>query len=406
MSDEFRPGFTPQFKGFMNVRHVDCTNEQYHGSNPESVSNTRLKIYRENPQDYYQMFYTGEIPKPDSDDLTFGRVFHKVVLEPHVPITRDNFNLGTMAVFRPFAVPQRAPDWQDSVEERWFVQLPQAGVIRRSDTWGDVTTDVSDDSLDCCWLHSSSQSNVGFCAFEDFIQNGHAFRHIPDHVLSKSGGRSGKAWDAFEEEHAGEILYKSNEWKHLIGMRREIYEHGDAYDLLYGESNQNAIRSEYTIIGTDIATGLEVRCRIDRMRLINGHRIIIDLKTSRDSNPRKWNRQADSDGMAVQSFIMTELAKAHFGGDVEYRYVVCDKEPSYRVEVYKPPAEFIQNGRDQYMRDMARFKRSINSGVWRPGSHGKTVTLTIPDYRMKEEQERQVQWKPMNDDELFADQVE
>ncbi len=406
MSDEPQPGFTPQFKGFTDVRHVDCSNEQYHNSNPESLSNTRLKIYRENPQDYYQMFYTGEIPKPDSDDMVFGRVFHKIVLEPHLPITRDNFNLGTVAVFRPFAVPPRAPDWQDSIEERWFVQLPQPGVIRRSETWGDVSTDPTDASLDCCWIRSSENSSVGFCAFEDFIQNGHAFRHVPEHVLSSSGSRAGKAWKAFEEEYEGEVLYKPDQWKHLVGMRREIFEHGDAYDLLYGASNLNAIRSEYTIIGIDVATGLEVRCRIDRMRLAAGQRTLIDLKTSRDSNPRKWNRQADSDGMAVQSFIMTELAKAHFGGDVEYRYVVCDKEPSYRVEVYKPPEAFIQNGRDQYMRDITRFKRSVSSGIWRPASHGKTVTLTIPEYRMKEQQDRQVQWKPTDDDELFADQVE
>ena len=406
MTEDYRPGFTPQFKGFMEVRHVDCTNEQYHSSGPESVSNTRLKIFRDNPQDYYQMYYTGEIEKPETDDLEFGRAFHKIVLEPHVPVGRDSFHLGTLAVFRPCAVPPREPDWKDGVEERWFVQLPQPGVIRRSEVWGDLTSDPDASELDCCWIRSSQKSSVGFCAYEDFIQNGHAFRHIPEHVLSSSGSRSGKAWKQFEEDNEGEVLYKPSEWKHLVSMRRELCEHGDAFDLLYGETNPNAMRSEYTIVGIDVATGLEVRCRIDRMQMSGGRRIIIDLKTSRDSSPRKWNRQADLDGLAVQAFIMTELAKAHFGGDIEYRYVVCDKEPSYRVEVFKPPEQFIQNGRDQYMRDITRFKRAVTSGIWRPPSHGKTITLTIPEYRMKEEQDRQVQWKPTDDDELFADQVE
>lgn len=397
---------TPRFEGFANVRHVDMTNEEYHSSDPESVSNTRLKVHRENPQDFYQQYISMEIKKRDTDDMIFGRVFHVVVLEPHEEITEHNFRIGTLAVFRPSEVPEREPDVKDDVEELWLTNMPKPGVFRRSKHWGDISFQPDNADTDCCWVHTKEDGEVGFCAFEDFLLNGHAFRHIPEHVLSGAGSKTGKAWKAFEEEHEGEYLFKANDWRHLIGMRREIYNHSDAWELLYNNTSPDSYRSEYTIVGTDIATGIEVRCRIDRLKQLGG-KIVIDLKTSRDASPRAWQKQADGDGLATQCFIMTSLAEELFKEKIEYRYVVCDKDPPYRVEVFKLPQEFIDLGRDDYMRAITAFKRSLDNWHWYPASHGKTVTLTVPDYRMKKELDHKVHWTPdgSESDEIFAEDL-
>lgn len=397
---------TPRFEGFAEVKHVDMTNEAYHGSNAESVSNTRLKVFRDNPQAYYQQYVTGEIEKTDTPDMIFGRVFHEIVLEPHSAIHADNFRIGTLAVFRPANVPEREPDFRDDIEDLWITNIPKPGVFRRSKLWGDLEFKRDDAYSDCCWIHTRETSDVGFCAFEDFLLNGHAFKHIPDHVLSSAGAKTGKAWKEFEERNAGHYLFKSAEWRHLIGMRRELYNHSDAWELLYNNQNPDAYRSEFTIIGIDIATGLEVRCRIDRLKREDARTLVIDLKTSRDASPKVWQRQADSDGLPVQAFIMTELAEEFFKQKIEYRYVVCDKEPPYRVEVFKLPAEYIEIGRDDYMRAVTAFKKSVDTWSWYPASHGKTVTLAIPDHRMKKSLDQKVQWQDDgSEQELFAEDL-
>lgn len=396
----------PRFEGFAEVKHVDMTNEAYHGSNAESVSNTRLKVYRENPQEYYQQYVTGEIEKTDTPDMIFGRVFHEVVLEPHAAIHADNFRTGTLAVFRPAEAPEREPDLKDDIEELWLTNTPKPGVFRRSKLWGDLEFKKDDAYSDCCWIRTKETSDVGFCAFEDFLLNGHAFKHIPDHVLSSAGAKTGKAWKEFEERNAGHYLYKSGEWRHLIGMRRELYNHSDAWELLYNNQNHESYRSEYTICGIDIATGLEVRCRIDRLQHGTGRKVCIDLKTSREAAPYRWNNQAFGDGLHVQAFISKELAVEHFKEPIDYRYVVCEKLPPYRVEVFEPPDRFIEEGRDDYMRDITRFKKSVDTHNWYPASHGKTIKLTIPDHRMKKSLDNKVQWQDDgSEQELFAEDL-
>ncbi len=397
---------TPNFEGFAEVRHVDMSNADYHGSDHEIVTNTRLKVHRENPQTYFQQYVTGEIKKNDTPDMIFGRVFHVVVLEPHEEIHRDNFRSGTLAVFRPADVPEREPDFRDDLEEIWFCQVPKPGIVRRSRLWGDLVGDEQDASRDCCWVMTREGCEVGFCAFEDFLLDGYAFRHVPEHVLSSSGSRAGKKWEAFRDEHEGEILYRDTEWRHLIGMRREIYNHADAWDLLYNNQNPDSYRSEYTIEGIDIATGLRARCRIDRLKKQDGAVYVLDLKTSRDASPKVWARQADGDGLPTQAFLMTSLAEEHFRQKIEYRYIVCDKEAPYRVEVFKLPDEYLEIGRDDYMRAVTAFKKSIDSWNWYPTSHGKTVTLGVPEWRMKSRQDQQVEWQDDgSEQEIYAEDL-
>jgi hypothetical protein len=338
--------------------------------------------------------------------MIFGRIFHVVVLEPHEEIHRDNFRAGTLAVFRPTEVPERDPDFRDDVEEIWYCQVPKPGIVRRSKLWGDLIGDEQDSNRDCCWLMTKEDHEVGFCPYEDFLLDGYAFRHIPEHVLSGSGSRTGKAWKTFEEAHEGTYLMKSSEWRHLIGMRREIYNHSDAWDLLYNNQNPESYRSEYTIEGLDIATGLWARCRIDRLKRQEGRTFVVDLKTSRDASPKVWARQADGDGLPTQAFLMTALAEEHFKCPIEYRYVVCDKDPPYRVEVFKLPAEYIEIGRDDYMRVVTAFKKAVETWNWYPTSHGKTVTLGVPEWRMRNKQDESLQWKhDGSEQELFAEDL-
>lgn len=391
---------TPPFQGFTNVRALELRNDDYHASPGESLSNTRLKVHRENPQDYYQQFITGEMPFKETDDLIFGRVAHEVILEPHTPITEHTYDSGTLAVFRPAEEPKRKPDVYTGTEKIWIQRGMTAGVFRTSEVWGDLE---GDDEDPCCWLMTKEGATTGFCSFEDFHQNKHAFTHIPDSVLSSSGSRAGKKWTEFKDGHGG-VLYKSADWVKILSMRREIRAHQDAWDLLYNNTSEESYRTEFSIFGMDVATGLEMRCRIDRMKKIDGKMYVIDLKTSRDANPWKWQKQADTDGLATQAFIMKSLVEELFGLPVEYRYVVCDKEPSYRVEVFKVPDEFLEIGRDDYMRGVTRFKKSLDTWNWYPATHGKTVTLTVPEYRMKEEQDHKVHWADDGDEsEVFAD---
>lgn len=185
------------YKGFTDVQNVSLTNEQYHSMDPlTTVSNTGLKIFSYDPQDYYQLYITGEMKRERKAHFEFGIVFHEVVLEPHATLTQHNCLDKTCAVFRECNKPDRDPDMENDFEKIWFVTRPEPGVVRQSKMWGHLKM-VSHGGVGAHttrhWHHVNDEGwcdteVIGRCAYEDMILDGHSFTAIPADYLSKSGG--------------------------------------------------------------------------------------------------------------------------------------------------------------------------------------------------------------------------
>lgn len=374
---------------FRDVKALDVSNGLYHASPWDSLSASRLSVFRDNPQAYYQQFISGEMAKRDTPAMLQGRTIHEVILEQPIQFDRTNWHAGTLGTFAECRTPTTEPDetvTREGMPERiWYRETPMPGVIRSSRNWGDIENSS--------WQPSREKNGefTGFCAFEDFLLDGHGFRNIPDEVLSSTGDRRGSAWKEWSAANAGQTLLKYADWKQYVSMRREIREHAIARELLLlGEGG-----TEYSLSGIDTHYDIEVRTRIDRWRIHNGAVYVSDLKTAADATPRFWSMAAIRMKLYVQAFIMSRLAAEHFQKPVFYRYVVIDKSPPYRCEVFEVEPELIEIGQKQYDADLAEFVQCRDSGIWRPKSHGKLNTIHTPRWMM---QDAQMSWKDTEDE--------
>ena len=357
---------------FDNIRHEPFTNQQYHSQPAMSVSNSRLRVFKENPRKFYLQYVTGELPKDVSGAMETGSAFHELALETSL-VTRETCLDMTLAVFHPSAPPERAPDVDNDFERIW---LFDDHVIRESNVWGEL-----DDGR--IWDLVETES-VGVSAYRPMVRDGEAFTAIPDSVLNKDGHKKGKNYEAFKKHNSG-VLMSGKQWREIVGMREEVYSHSKARELLF--EGQGV--TEYSIVGTDVQYGFEVRCRIDRARHHDGAVYISDVKTSRDATPRKFEKQAINDGLHLQAFIMSELAAELFNAEIWYRYVVVDKTPPYRCEVFELEKELFEAAEVEYDRLLAELKVCFETGNWRPRTHGHINTIHTPTWMM----DHKISWK-------------
>lgn len=356
---------------FQDVRHVEMTNAEYHSQSYLSVSKTRLTYFQNDPQAFYQRWVTGEIRDKDTEAKRFGRIFHEMTLERVGAVDETSWSNGTLAVFRHCAVPQRAADIVKSHESIWVVDMPSPGIIRQSNEWGDL------DERSWHIVGDKVGMQCAFCAFADMVKDGVLFRHVPAYVLNEKGHRTTKDFKLFKENHEGETLFDYDDWYKLLSMRRRLRQHGDANRCLF----QGGL-VEYTLIGTCVRTGLEVRTRLDLLKPIDEGTLFVDLKTSRDATPKAWNRQADSDGLNMQAAIIVGMASHMFEGNIDFRFATIDKDAPFRPETFEIEPEYLVLGARDYEDTIDHFKECIDSGVWLHRGFGQPQRLVTPPAKM------------------------
>lgn len=358
---------------FENVRHVPMTNDRYHGNSWKSLSKTRLTVFWNDPQEFYQRWITGEMEDHDTDALIFGRIFHEMVLEKVGSVDVTSWSSGTLGVFRPCPSPKREPDIVKPAEQIWVVTMPEPGIVRKSAEWGDLD--------DRSWMLVPFVKNetTAFCPFADMHKDGQLFTHIPDCVLS-DGCKRGKAYTTWKEKNPG-TLYSTKDWYKHLSMRRRLRQHGDANQCLFQGGT-----AEYTLVGNCVETGLEVRTRLDFFKPIDGGTLITDLKTTRDATPKAWNRQADQDGLNMQAAMVIGMSAHVFDGEIEFRFATCDKRAPFMPMTFEIEPQFLELGAEDYLKNAIAFQQCIDSGRWLSANFGNPEMLVTPPHR-------QVQWK-------------
>ena len=358
---------------FEDVRHVPMTNEAYHGNSWKSLSKTRLTVFMNDPQEFYQRWITGEMEDHDTDALIFGRIFHEMVLEKVGSVTDQTWKHGTLAVFRQCPAPRRAADIVQPGEELWVVTMPEPGIVRKSSEWGDQD--------DRSWMLAPSVTGqvTAYCAFADMHEDGKLFTHIPDAVLS-DGCKRGKTYTNWADKNPG-TKYSAKDWYKHLSMRRRLRQHGDANQCLF----QGGV-PEYTLVGKCIETGLEVRTRLDFYKPVDQGTLITDLKTTRDASPKAWNRQADKDGLNMQAAIVLGMSAHVFGNEIAFRFVTCDKRAPFMPMSFEIEPQFLELGAEDYRKTAIEFQQCIDSGRWLSSNFGNPEMLTTPPAK-------QVQWR-------------
>jgi hypothetical protein len=204
----------------------------------------------------------------------------------------------------------------------------------------------------------------------------HSYVEIPASVLSSSGSKAGNAWKEFKAANAGRVLLKSAEIDSLLTVMAAIGEHELASSLLEpqeGDFSEITIAAEAPILittedGVEEST-LPVRSRLDFLSPKRGR--IVDLKTAGDMSDRAMRYKAVDAGWPIQAQFYRKMCHALFGQWFDVDFVVAETKEPYRVEVWTPSAETLEQANaeiENALQEISSRRREYaiarNANIW------------------------------------------
>lgn len=136
------------------------------------------------------------------------------------------------------------------------------------------------------------------------------------------GVRRGKAWEAFQEEHAGELIVTPDELATAQAIRDALDRNPLAVAALTGRHEVELFRD---FAGRKLGGTLDVL----------GDGFITDLKTTHDASPDRFPWQLRKMHYDAQLSWYAELAKANGYAVHECRVVAVETKPPYAVTVFR-----------------------------------------------------------------------
>lgn len=193
-------------------------------------------------------------------------------------------------------------------------------------------------------------------------------------VVVYEGIRRGKAWKAFQEEHAGERIVTSGEVeKELVAiaeagamaeaMREGVRRNPEALELL------SVGNPEVSLEWTHARTGVRVKTRPDWIG-----RELVEVKTTVKFHPRAFAAEFASRLYHVQIAIQAAGIEVCTGEVMPAKMIVAEKSPPWDVAVYAVDDMTIACGAQKFNAWLDTIERCRRTGAW-PGVRGGPLAL-------------------------------
>lgn len=150
-----------------------------------------------------------------------------------------------------------------------------------------------------------------------------------------------------------------------------------------------AARFQLSLVWRDEETGVWLKGRPDAY-VVGGHigegsdpPVAIDLKTTDDASPEAFAKKAYNLRYHWQAAMYLDGLEAIAGEPhCEFMFIVAEREPPHRVEVYWLPASIIEQGREEYRAALEKYAYWDNRGEW-PLNSGQVLPLSFPGWAFK-----------------------
>lgn len=166
----------------------------------------------------------------------------------------------------------------------------------------------------------------------------------PAEVLSKSGSRSGKAYDDWAVAQGTRTIIKQSEMDSIRWMIENVADNDQASALI-----ERAKYREQCVFWTD-ADGNHRKARFDAVLLTDS--VVVDIKTARDPGPEWWRSVRDY-GYHRQSAWYRDAFVAAWVAVPTVAHIVIGNEAPHEVFVWTLPERAIQLG---YMENAVALK--------------------------------------------------
>jgi hypothetical protein len=190
------------------------------------------------------------------------------------------------------------------------------------------------------------------------------------YAIWTEGDRRGKAWEAFKAEHQGLTILKAAEADECAAMATAVRQHPLVQPYLDGGVFEQAI------YWTDDETGLGCKGKPDW--LMPERRIVLDLKTARSIEARRFGTEAARMGYHLQLAHYRNGVRAAYGWEPQRLLIVAvEKSAPHDVAVFEiGPDEAWLAAQD--VRDLLhQLKECTDAGRW-PGRYTQEQALQLP----------------------------
>tara|TARA_R110002020_G_scaffold33491_1_gene101898 strand:+ start:581 stop:1354 length:774 start_codon:yes stop_codon:yes gene_type:complete len=154
-------------------------------------------------------------------------------------------------------------------------------------------------------------------------------------VVFEGKTRRGKVWDEFSIQNADKTIVSTSEWNMINNMSNILFENEQAMSFINS--------SNHEVVEVWQNKGINCKGKADMVTTnVDDKKVLIDLKTTRDSSPESFRRSAYNYGYDRQAAFYLD----GFDAD-EFWFLVIEKESPYRIGIYKASEEFIEGGRQK-----------------------------------------------------------
>lgn len=240
--------------------------------------------------------------------------------------------------------------------------------------------------------------DVGTAAHSKVLGVGAGVIAYPDDYLTPSGNvstsKAAVAWAA-EQRAEGLTPVSPDQIDAVDGMAESVLAHPAGRALV-----ERAGISEASVFATDPETGIEVRCRFDRLTYAEGSGPFTagDLKTAAagGASEAEFRKSIAKWGYDVQQGFYESTAEFAFGYRPDFKFYVVEKVAPYRVAVHQLTDPWAHMGREKARIARERLAEARETGDW--WGYPDTVTyLDAPTWLNYEYEARYGDNEPFED---------
>ena len=204
-------------------------------------------------------------------------------------------------------------------------------------------------------------------------------RLLTDVVVWEGATRRGKAWDAFQAEHAGKDIIRPRDLESIRCMADAVRSHPVSGPILAKSG-----KGEQTLTWTDARTSLPCKARID---WLTDDGDLVDLKTTADLDPRAFAAAVHRYGYHGQlaHYRSGCIANGHKMNRV--LVIAVEKTEPYDVVVYQledGPGGALFAGRQLRDQLLDQLSACIDADTWPGRAPDAVEPLELPHYALSD----------------------
>ena len=206
---------------------------------------------------------------------------------------------------------------------------------------------------------------------------GKSIVEIPDYALTSNGQRRGKAWEAWQAEHANDFYLLPKEAERVLAMRDGLMADPKCRAFLEAEG-----QCEASYFYIDEETGLQCRARVDKLATFGRIAIIGDLKATNidPTDARQVGLKVLEMGYHRQGAEYTEAVGEVDGETPDgFGFLFVRNRVPYNARLWVLKSEDIELGWRQNHAALRDLRRRLDSNDWIEGdTFGKENPITLP----------------------------